>query len=1683
MSNRLISMFLAIALVLNQPGLGLAYTSASTSLVSASSGLLGMRISDGQFVLGVSENTDKDALKRELSYFLTALAVPSQQWWVNLNILVDESMVVGKGLAYTSLGRALLSADLELKRRAMELISQSLMPSDLGEQRFRLWIEPKEIRVTYDGDEVKIEKASLGLRIKGKGGTKIEGYLKGVLEELEKELNTAPEFADLRRAYQSMILAVWYKKHLRGKVPVLDATVDNYALPTGGEDFWSRRDFLKEFAELYRRGAVDDSSFVVVNAGGFNGTVIPEKVIPLKVPSPLSTAPNTKLVQIGLSEGPVKAQVAFRVYGDVDSTGIVPQAPLAIVSEAPGRVGLKLKGPFGNEIIFITKSGKVKRIRAPKEDERGVFIAKDKAVVINSRGEIYEKTFSPEEIIKFGTSGWRFTMPDSEDKEGQEKFLKKMEKALEGFARFYLENKAYFQSKYGSDREGVVIARDGRRMGKDFVNLAVKVLSRYGIPVVYFDEPITTPEVAYAVAKHKALFAINFTASHNPPEYNGFKVTPADGGAAEEEITDLLARRANESINDLAEPYEAEPVEPIRLDHEELIRGYVDYVKKTLTGRLGEGMIGDLITYIKENDIKIIPTALHGAGGKVILQVLKGMFGEDRVLEGEDLKLDPREDFGGLSHPEPDQSRTRFLAEKVKAMSSPAVGVALDGDADRFGVIDSKGNFVSANQFIGLVLFFFNDIGRKGGVAKTVPTSDLPLALARHYGARAEETKVGFKWMKAFWDPEDFVVAGEESAHVGLPGTATWDDGIMMSTLAVLMEAYFLKKYGNAMSEMVSYVQKEVLGKFYDYKRENVNLTPELKKTLSDLFSRLKDYSAGQDRVPRRDLRARFGFVNWDRIETDSGKKIREVVLLDGVKVVFEDGSWFAIRLSGTEPVARLYVEGSGKDPKGAEASKNKLLEVGRKFLDGGYLGDWKNRGAVDLGSLNKRLSRLRFLGFVVSTLASYFLLPHLFGFLIPIIGHVADFLHMGKLAAFVKFAPDDVDALKKLVSLLLSGMSGGLVLVMINNMIVNPVRELEAELKAANEELEQRRHFNPKELLIGRFELDGYSHVDELDSLWGSSVGKDQDIKQIEQDARKEVKELGNGYIKFNDGSYVLVKQHVRASQSWEEGWTSWRVKVEWGAKGESFDDREEAYERLKKVAISYARAEYVIEGNSMKEGKVEFEQVLSRREAEAYGLTSPGYGELDIEQIEKDAGKKVRKISWEDGVLEIKFQYGSYIRIPLNSVEIPLSDRPGDNDNEYRMAIYCCTAYLGAWGGTMQQREELYRRLEEVAKNLWMGSYTITDKEQRKEKGDGERTTGRIDLDILLGLLLLMAGGVYLVVRGVDETTIISAFLALSVVGGAIFVSSKLAKRLEEALDWELLLVEALNDVDEYNYRSYKSWRRVVEHVRKRSPVFARYLVSLLLLNGLQWEGEIPEVDILEVSKEDVRVAESFFEIWQKKVKGGLLPEDLFTKKDLDRFERLAKASRQVFYRAKGYGIQPRIGVYYHRGKLFLGWYANEWLFPVRELSRNEEDFVEFVWFNVLNDSWDYRKIEELNGILDRMQSYYGDGFTDQVRSAVRTLMESPEFRDASAMKRLWHLATFERRLALGSGLMEDWLVSVIMAQGLGGELVGGLTFYGGWRPIGYEVASSILRRTAGQTVKAKGGIDLSRVSFAGL
>ncbi len=989
---------------------------------------IGMKVEkNGLFFLLDKKAKGKDRdlnVKEELSFFFTALVVPEKNWWVNLDLLVDVPSAIGYGLAYTDLGRVLMNADVNLKRIATQLIgedprlSQVLLEKadnqnlDLG--ALRLWIEPDKIKVVKGEDTILLKEATLKVKaeIKGDNYRLKQVINKIIVPKITKIVNFSDEFAPLRSAYNALILAACYKKYFKDKVVSIAKLIDSYITSGLLSSYWTPRDYIGGYNRLYLRAALKTDEFFTISSGGFKGTDIASTMQEKENPAVNITdkdqvenlvgKKDTGLINIGL-DGLAKKSYPLRIVGEaVDITGLRQgDGPLAIVSDAKDKVRLKdlidkdgkelTAVSHSNEIIWIKADKKVEIIKPPIEGERGVFIDKDKAIVINSKGQVFERTYPTEELVSFGTSGWRFTLPQSPQE--KEKLMITMENALEGFADYYQDHIKEVQEQYGTDRVGVVVVRDSRKLGDEFVEKAKDVLLRRGIDVYVMDskEVLPTPLAAFAtnfytykyqtmdkegriVEKEiKPAFAINFTASHNPPNWSGFKVTPADGGAAEDKITSEIGKRINERIVGISvRAGQSSPSKAMVIDlsKERLVRSYSGYVVDVLDNLFGAENLVYLLQNVKDLGIKIVPTGLHGAGGQILWRVLKDIFGEDNLYKAgpKTLKLDPLSDFGGLPRPEPNEENTEFLRSMILENGSPTIGVALDGDADRFAIRDTNGNYVTPNQLIALIVYFLNDIGIRKGVVKTVPTSNLATGVADYFGVDGAEMKVGFKWAKKFWNDERFGVIGEESAHIGLAGTQTYDDGILMGIFSVLMAGYFQKKYKKSLSEMVDFIQEEELHNFFIYKRENVNLTPSLKNFVSDLLS-IASQRADKDREIK-DPRLMLDFINWESIEKELGDKIDKVILIDGIKFVFKSGSWFLIRLSGTEPVARLYVEGIAKTKEKAEQMKRKLLAVGGTLLKGNFIvGENQN-------SNNDSLSKLAQIAIVSSVALAMGLLP-----------------------------------------------------------------------------------------------------------------------------------------------------------------------------------------------------------------------------------------------------------------------------------------------------------------------------------------------------------------------------------------------------------------------------------------------------------------------------------------------------------------------------------------------------------------------------------------------------------------------------------------------------------------------------------------------------------------------------------
>src|SRR6202034_1866844 len=403
----------------------------------------------------------------------------------------------------------------------------------------------------------------------------------------------------------------------------------------------------------------------------------------------------------------------------------------------------------------------------------------------------------------------------------------------------------------------VLVGRDPRFLGDSFVNEAASVLAAAGVTPIVIPKPAPTPAIAYAVRQMKTSGAINFTASHNPPEYNGIKFSTHDGAPALPEVTKQI-EAAIAKIGDGAVAKAAAPA-----------TGYetVD-VKPAFLKRLAE--LVDLKA-IAKSGIKVVFDPFWGAGRGYSCHVLReaGVTVET-VHDYRDVL------FGGHA-PEPDDHLLGDCKAKMKETGASLV-IATDGDADRFGIVDQDGTFIQPNYIIALLFDYLVETrGWKNGVAKSVATTNLINALAEHYGIQLYETPVGFKYIGELIIEDKIAIGGEESAGLTIRGHVPEKDGVIAGLLAAEMVAVRGKSLGEQLRQLFNRV-----GSFYPI-RENFRLTTEVREKFTEK-------------------------VKKDPTEL-GGRKVVQVVRTDGLKLILEDGSWVCYRLSGTEPVVRVYSE------------------------------------------------------------------------------------------------------------------------------------------------------------------------------------------------------------------------------------------------------------------------------------------------------------------------------------------------------------------------------------------------------------------------------------------------------------------------------------------------------------------------------------------------------------------------------------------------------------------------------------------------------------------------------------------------------------------------------------------------------------------------------------------------------
>jgi len=466
-------------------------------------------------------------------------------------------------------------------------------------------------------------------------------------------------------------------------------------------------------------------------------------------------------------------------------------------------------------------------------------------------------------MIRFGTSGWRGVM-------GEDFTFHNVRVVIQAAAN-------YLRTKYGDDPVTVVVGYDTRFLSDRYAMEAAKLLSRNGIEVLLADRDAPSQALACQVIKRKCQGGINFTASFNPPRYNGLKFNTATGAPALPEVTDAIeeeARRIMPKFSALTTHLRDEAVSRIDLQAD-----YLAY----LQGKIDFGAI-------RKAGLKIATDPLYGTSREYLDEIL-----EENGIEIEGLHgyVDPY--FGGVSPSCTEENLAELKAYVVATRCH--LGLATDADGDRFGIVDETGAFVHPNIILAVLLNYLAGVkGWRGGVARSITTTHLLDRIARKHDLPLLKTKVGFKYIADLYLKGRIMFGGEESACIAVKDHLPEKDGIFAGLLVA-----------EAMA---------VTGRSLGALRE-------------DLFKEYGTMTSGQRTLPLTPERVKKLMTLVQHPPAKLGRsKVVNIETLDGLKLDLEGDRWLVLRLSGTEPLLRCYAEAeSGKE---VEALLKKGLEAVR---------------------------------------------------------------------------------------------------------------------------------------------------------------------------------------------------------------------------------------------------------------------------------------------------------------------------------------------------------------------------------------------------------------------------------------------------------------------------------------------------------------------------------------------------------------------------------------------------------------------------------------------------------------------------------------------------------------------------------------------------------------------------------
>ncbi len=462
--------------------------------------------------------------------------------------------------------------------------------------------------------------------------------------------------------------------------------------------------------------------------------------------------------------------------------------------------------------------------------------------------------------IRFGTDGWRAVI-------AEDFTFANLERVAQACADVWRR-----QRIKGTEKR-VVVGYDRRFLSAEFGRRTAEIFAGNGFEVLFSDAAVPTPAVSYHVKKAKAVGGIMITASHNPPQFNGFKIKAHFGGSADAALCKKVEARLGASRVKRATGDQLK-----RIREKNLTKTYFAALKRLVD-----------FDRVAKSKARFAHEALYGVGSGCFDEILAGTSCQVTTLRGEH-----NPGFGGIN-PEPIPAHYAESAAYLKRHPHD-VCLVTDGDADRVGGMDGRGNPLTTHQIICLLLrhFVVNRKG-KGRVVKALTTTSMVDKMCAHYGLELVETGVGFKYICAEMLKGDVLLGFEESGGIGFPGHVPERDGILAGLMLL---------------EMLAVEKKPLKG-----------LLATLEKTFGPhRYDRIDTHFP----LEKRDALMRYCAENPPKAL--AGSPVSEVKTFDGVKYLAENGAWLMLRGSGTEPVLRIYAEAE------SDAKARQLLRLGQSF-------------------------------------------------------------------------------------------------------------------------------------------------------------------------------------------------------------------------------------------------------------------------------------------------------------------------------------------------------------------------------------------------------------------------------------------------------------------------------------------------------------------------------------------------------------------------------------------------------------------------------------------------------------------------------------------------------------------------------------------------------------------------------